>query len=175
MLPTQVVIFQAFQRFFQGHNRVFEMFFPQIQAGLRSSQNFFFTSWMIIVLTPILGCLHSPKGFRFLTSTWCFSSCCLTHLSVVTRQFFPFFSFNSFVNCWQKACQAASTSGGPHLSNSMCFVLMKALCVPTSSARNVNSSVPYLMVASGNASLNCGFLSGSDLAPCRKSPVSTAV
>ena len=60
-----------------------------------SARNVFFVSWMIIVLTPVPGRFHWPQSF----SLGFFSSCCLTHFSVVATQLFPFFPFNSFIDC----------------------------------------------------------------------------
>ena len=84
-----VEILQAIERFFQGYKWVFEVFFPQLQTCLCSSQNVFFASWVIEFLLPVLGCLDGPNGFRFLTLTWFFGSCCLAHISAVTIQLFP--------------------------------------------------------------------------------------
>ena len=54
--------------FFPSCNWVFEMFFPRFQTRLCSSQYVFFQSWIIVLLTPVPGCLHCPKGFRFFDS-----------------------------------------------------------------------------------------------------------
>ena len=93
--PALKWIVQAFQRFRQGRNRVFEMFFPQIQAVFYSAQDIFFARWIIVFLTPVPSRFHCPKAFRFVTLTRFFRSCRLAHFSVVIIQLFRFFPFNS--------------------------------------------------------------------------------
>ena len=75
-----------------GRRRVFQMFFPQVQTGFCSVQDIFFSSWIIIFLTPVPSRIHCPKVFRFLTLARLLSSCRLAHLSAVTNTALPTFS-----------------------------------------------------------------------------------
>ena len=71
-------------------------------------------------LSPVIGRLHFPKGSRFLTFIWLPYSRCPAHFFVVLVQFFPVSAFNTFCRSpGKKACQTASTKGGPHLSSAM--------------------------------------------------------
>ena len=67
--PAPMVILQALLCFFQGCGWVFKVLLPQIQTCLCSSPYVFFTGWITVYLTPILGCRRCPKGFRLLTLT----------------------------------------------------------------------------------------------------------
>ena len=53
---------------------------------------------------------------------------------------------------------SSHNSGGSHRSNSMCFMLIKARCVPITSARNVDSSAPSLMTVCGEGLADLRFL-----------------
>ena len=129
----------------QGRNRVLEMLFPQIQAGLCSAQDIFFAGWIIIFFTPVPGRFHCPQGFRFLTRNRLFSSCRLTHFSEVTIQLLPFFPFNSFVDCLADSVPAGFSSPQSRtrpLSSPECDAKLTPLHIPETGWTFHNSAPP---------------------------------
>ena len=57
-----------------------------------------FAFWTIKILSPVLGCLHFPKGFRFLHFIWLLDTGRLAHFFVVLAQILPVFPFSTFVD-----------------------------------------------------------------------------
>ena len=90
-----------------------------------------------------LAAFIAQRAFAFLALTWLFGSCCTAHLSVVTVQLFPFFANNSFVNCLAEGMPDRINQRRPP----SVVLNVVNIAVPTSSARNVNSSAPSLMAA----------------------------
>ena len=150
------------------------MFFPQFQTGFCPAQDMFFASWIITILTPVPGPFQCPQSFRFMTLTRCFSSSRLAHFSVVTLQLFPFFSFNSFVNCLAESVPVhMDQRQSPPLKLNM-------LCVDESALHTHLISSQYQLICSFSdgrlwkCQTELRFCAGITLVPRRRSPASTA-
>ena len=153
----------------------FEMFFPQIQAGFCSAQDIFFASWIIKFLTPVPGRFHCPRGFRFLTLSRFFSSIPPGSFLKVKIQLFPFFPFNSFIDCLAESVPVRiNQRRSPPLKLKMLCVNEDPLRTHLSSARNGNPSWSPLWKSLAKLRFFF-FLTRSDLVPRRRSPTSTAL
>ena len=90
-------IFHTLQGFIQFHSWIFEVLFPKCSSCLVSSQDVVFTTWIVVFLSRVLGCLHLPKSFRFLGLLWLLNPRCPAHFCAAIVQLFPVLSFNAFI------------------------------------------------------------------------------
>ena len=136
---------------------------------LCSAQNIFFASWTIKFLMLVPCPFNCRKGCRFFDAHSAFwlqppgSTLCL---SIRLLQ---------FLCKWLDKMRASPHRqvGVPTAQVPMCFVLMKARCMPNSSVRSVNSSAASLMIALEKASLNFCYWTRIDMVPRRKPLTST--
>ena len=87
----------TFLCFVQRNNWVLEVFLPQLQSSLISSQNVLFASRIINSSLPVFGCFHGPQGFCLLGLLRLLYTHSPTHYLVGVIHFFPIFSFDAFV------------------------------------------------------------------------------
>ena len=103
----------------ETNNWIFQVLFPLFQSRSISSQNVVFGFWVTEFLSSVLGCLHFPKGFRFWIFNWLLYTGCPTHFFVVTVQFLPVSTFNTFEDCLAECMPISINQSSPHLSCAM--------------------------------------------------------